>query len=124
MIIGYRGIRKLLLLLVVGLAFVGCAQIQEFEQKPTLVYVDVAPDVGPASAEVFVDGDQKGFVGPGCQLIFALSVGAHTFTYQWDGNAIDRDVEAAAGKPLIIRISRGPKITLRNVPDQSDACSA
>lgn len=123
MIIGYRKVRKLLFLLVVGLSLAGCAQIQDIEQKPTLVYIEVAPDVGPVSAQVSVDGDRKGYVGPGCQLIFAVNAGVRTITYQWDAGSVERDVEALAGKTLIVHISRGPKIILPMAPDQSDACS-
>lgn len=121
MTIGYSAVWKLLSLLVLGLVVAACTQIPATEPKPTLVYIDVATDVGPASAEISVDGDRKGYVGPGCQLIFAVNPGGHTITYRWDNGSVERDVEAVAGNTLIVHISRGLKITLPTVSDQSDA---
>lgn len=123
MTIGYRIVRWLILLLGFCLVITACAQISATDQEPALVYIDVATDVGPASAEILVDGDRKGYVGPGCQLIFAVNAGVHTVTYKWDGNSIDRDVEALAGKTLVIQIGPGPKITLPKTADESDACA-
>lgn len=120
---GYYAVLRTFSLLFLGLVLAACVQNPDTRQDPTLVYIDVGHDVGPASAQILVNGDRKGFVGPGCQLIFAVNAGVHTFVYQWDEGSVERDIEALAGKTLIVRISRGPTITLPKTLDDSDACS-
>ena len=121
---GYRGILTAALLLLAGLFLTACTDTTEVEQEPTLIHVEVSLDVQPASARFLVDGAGAGSVGPGCQLIIAVSPGAHTVTYEWAQGSIARDVEVSPGETLIVRISQGPQITLPDKAYDSDVCTA
>jgi hypothetical protein len=109
--------------LFVSLVLTACASASAPELDPALVYIDVGRDVGTASGLILLDGEGKGYVGPGCRLIFAVNAGVHTIAFVWDDGSVERSVEAIPGKTLIVGIRRGPRITLPDVSNDSDACS-
>ncbi len=88
------------------------AQALAQSDEVTLLQIEVDADVKQATAQILVDGELRGAVGPACTLMLSIKPGSHLLEYSWSRGRIGQEIIVQPGEVFGIRISQGPEIKL------------
>ena len=112
------------LLLAPLMAILSCVATPAPAEDMSLLHIEVTNDVGQASAWIYIDGEPKGAVGPGCALSLPIHPGRHKIDYVWHDGSISRSFTVLQNEVIRIVVQRGPEIILAPAKGpQSPVCA-